>query len=150
MTASRLPLAEFYAECVRPGAADTPRCSPRDGHCARHGTGALAIRSFFFVSCVWGVAWCHDYRSAIGEDRQHLLPRFEAVAHGERLHLNVGERACEIEGPVAQGVLALLDAVATGATVDLTKLPAELTTGQAADILGVSRPTVISLIDKGI
>jgi excisionase family DNA binding protein len=74
----------------------------------------------------------------------------EAVAHGERLHLNVGERACEIEGPVAQGVLALLDAVASGATIDLTELPADLTTGQAADILGVSRPTVISLIDKGV
>lgn len=74
----------------------------------------------------------------------------DAIANGERLHLHVGEEECEIEGAVAQGVLALLDAVTSGATVDLTELPADLTTGQAADILGVSRPTVVSLIDKGV
>ena len=73
----------------------------------------------------------------------------DAVAHGQRLHLHVGEEACEIDGAVAEGVLALLDAVSSGASVDLTTLPAELTTGQAADLLGVSRPTVVNLIDKG-
>lgn len=74
----------------------------------------------------------------------------DAVAHGERLHLVVGEAECDIDGEAAQGVLALLDAIASGGQVDLTGLPAELTTGQAADLLGVSRPTVVSLIDKGV
>ncbi len=73
----------------------------------------------------------------------------DAVARGERLHLNVGDAECEITGQAAQGVLALLDVLASGADVDLTTLPAQLTTGQAADLLGVSRPTVVSLIDKG-
>lgn len=73
----------------------------------------------------------------------------DAVAHGERLHLLVGDAECEIEGPIAEGVLALLDAVATGETVEIANLPATLTTGQAADLLGVSRPTVVSLVDKG-
>lgn len=61
----------------------------------------------------------------------------------------MGDEECEVDGPIAQGLLALLDAVSSGATVDLTALPAQLTTGQAADLLGVSRPTVVSLIDKG-
>lgn len=74
----------------------------------------------------------------------------DAVKSGERLHLDVGEQECEIQGPVAQGVLALLDAAASGVAVDVATLPASLTTGQAADLLGVSRPTVVSLIDRGL
>ncbi len=73
----------------------------------------------------------------------------DAVSRGERLHLNVGDEECEIAGEVAQGVIALLDVVAQGEIVDVSALPAELGTGEAADILGVSRPTVVSLIDKG-
>ena len=73
----------------------------------------------------------------------------DAVSLGERLHLNVGAEECEITGEVAQGVIALLDVVAHGEIVDVSALPAELGTGEAADILGVSRPTVVSLIDKG-
>jgi excisionase family DNA binding protein len=73
----------------------------------------------------------------------------DAVASGARLHLHVGDSACEIDGDIARGVLALIDAIASGAIIDLATLPAELTTGQAADLLGVSRPTVVSLTDKG-
>lgn len=74
----------------------------------------------------------------------------QAVAQGERLHLVVGKEKCDLDGEAAQAVLALLDVYASGRDVSITGLPVELTTGQAADLLGVSRPTVISLVDKGV
>lgn len=71
------------------------------------------------------------------------------VAGGGRLRLQVGDAECEVDGDVAKGIIALLEAVGAGLSVDITALPAELTTGQAADLLGVSRPTVVALVDNG-
>lgn len=74
----------------------------------------------------------------------------DAVAGGQRLQLQVGEATCDIDGELARAVIALLEAVGAGLSLDITALPAELTTGQAADLLGVSRPTVVGLVDKGV
>ncbi len=74
----------------------------------------------------------------------------EAVRSGALLHLQVGDAVCEIDGELASGVIGLLAAVGAGLSVDITALPAELTTGQAADVLGVSRPTVVALVDKNL
>lgn len=73
----------------------------------------------------------------------------EAISGGDRLRLQAGDAAFEVNNDLAVGVLALLEAVGAGLPVDITALPAELTTGQAADLLGVSRPTVVSLVDRG-
>lgn len=73
----------------------------------------------------------------------------EAVANGERIRLLVGDTECEVGGEVARGVISLIGALSSGAAVDVLALPEELTTGQAADLLGVSRPTVVSLVEKG-
>jgi excisionase family DNA binding protein len=72
-----------------------------------------------------------------------------AISSGDRLRLQAGDAALDVDNDLAAGMLALLDAVAAGAPVDVTTLPAEVTTGQAADLLGVSRPTVVSLVDRG-
>ncbi|MGI8427694.1 MAG: helix-turn-helix domain-containing protein [Actinomycetota bacterium] len=74
----------------------------------------------------------------------------DAVAAGTSIHLRIKQAECEVSGDLAAAVMAVLEAVSAGGNVDITGLPAELTTGQAADLLGVSRPTVVDLIDKGV
>ena len=51
-----------------------------------------------------------------------------------------------LRGDTARAVLGLLRAVGEGTAVNVEALPEVLTTGQAADLLGVSRPTVVALI----
>lgn len=70
------------------------------------------------------------------------------VKAGARLRLEAGGVACEVDGELAESVVTFLETVASG-SVEVTALPAELTTGQTADLLGVSRPTVVALVDKG-
>ncbi len=43
----------------------------------------------------------------------------------------------------------VLRAIASGATVSLTTIPAEVTTSTAAAMLGVSRPTLMKLVTEG-
>jgi excisionase family DNA binding protein len=71
------------------------------------------------------------------------------VAAGGALRLQVGDVVCEVNGHLAAGILTLLDVEGPGHGVDLAALSADLTTGQAADLLGVSRPTVVALVDSG-
>jgi excisionase family DNA binding protein len=73
----------------------------------------------------------------------------KAISAGTHLRLQAGDAAVEVDDDLAAAVLALLEAVGAGLPVDVNALPAELTTGQAADLLGVSRPTVVSLVDRG-
>lgn len=68
---------------------------------------------------------------------------------GGELQIVAGEATHPLQGDAAEAVLTLLDAIASGRNFDITTLPDVLTTGQAADLLGVSRPTVVSLIDSG-
>jgi excisionase family DNA binding protein len=54
--------------------------------------------------------------------------------------------------PPASAVAALervLEALADGGGVAILPLDAELTTQEAADVLGVSRPTLVKLLDAG-
>lgn len=72
-----------------------------------------------------------------------------AVETGLPLRVQVGNETCEVTQDVAAAIIEILRAVGRGSAVEVTPLPDEMTTGQAADLLGVSRPTVVALVDKG-
>lgn len=73
-----------------------------------------------------------------------------AVGSGAPVHVRVGDAECEVTGDLAMAVVAVIGLAGAGQPVDINALPMELTTGQAADILHVSRPTVVALIEKGL
>lgn len=73
----------------------------------------------------------------------------DAVRAGAAIRVAMGDAVCDISGDLAASVIDLLEAAGAGLSVDISALPPELTTGQAADLLGVTRPTVVALVDKG-
>lgn len=68
-------------------------------------------------------------------------------------YLSVGRTDAEPEplprelGRLLQDVLR---AVASGATVTVASIPAEVTTSTAAAMLGISRPTLMKLVQEGV
>lgn len=72
-----------------------------------------------------------------------------SVQADPELRLQARGRSVTLKGDTARAVLGLLRALGAGDVVNVETLPAVLTTGQAADLLGVSRPTVVSLIQAG-
>lgn len=62
-------------------------------------------------------------------------------------------RAGDVELSLDEGtatlIIHMLKAQAAGHRVVLDAVPEEISTGQAADLLGVSRPTVVSMVDRG-
>lgn len=81
-------------------------------------------------------------------DRQKLAA---LAAGGSNRPVAVRTDAGEIELPTTAGqaVLVLLEELGAGAAVHLVPTDAELTTQQAADLLGISRTYVIRLIEDG-
>ncbi|HEV7759651.1 MAG TPA: helix-turn-helix domain-containing protein [Acidimicrobiales bacterium] len=67
----------------------------------------------------------------------------------ETLVVSVGDVQVELTAELREILLALLEKLAAGKSVDIAVMPDVLTTGQAADLLGVSRPTVVKLVDNG-
>jgi len=88
--------------------------------------------------------------AASADPRTFAAAVHDAVEAGQRLRIELGDQACEVEADAAIAVLAVLAAAGTGEALEVNALPPELTTGQAADLLGVSRPTVVSLVDDGL
>jgi excisionase family DNA binding protein len=70
-----------------------------------------------------------------------------AVEDGASIRLAVQGVTLDVHGGAARAVLDVLaGAGSSGAEV----LPPVVTTGQAARLLGVSRPTVVNLIERGV
>src|SRR3954447_7480317 len=72
-----------------------------------------------------------------------------ALARGDALEIRAGEATTAVDNETAGLVLALLQARAANRAVLVEALPEEVTTGQAADLMGVTRPTVVAMIDRG-
>ncbi|WP_337173486.1 excisionase family DNA-binding protein [Paludisphaera sp.] len=73
------------------------------------------------------------------------------LGRGEGLRVELTETSEELRlPPVALRLLVrVLDELGRGNAVELTPVRAELTTQQAADLLNVSRPHLVKLLDEG-
>ncbi|MBL3671472.1 helix-turn-helix domain-containing protein [Streptomyces sp. M2CJ-2] len=68
-----------------------------------------------------------------------------------QVHLETGadDEALVLPRPVAEMFASMLAALANGQGVQIMPVDAELTTQQAADVLNVSRPYLIGLLESG-
>jgi excisionase family DNA binding protein len=63
--------------------------------------------------------------------------------------MTAGGRSLEVPAPVDRALRTVVEALATGDAVTVVPLHQQLTTTQAARLLEVSRPTLISLLKRG-
>ena len=90
-----------------------------------------------------GLAEVHSFLAAHAQRRgSEPEPRFLLVGGGE------GEQI-ELPGTVYQVLVQVVEALAAGKAVTVSPQEPQLTTQQAADLLGVSRPTVVRMIESG-
>jgi excisionase family DNA binding protein len=78
-------------------------------------------------------------------EASRLLKALRRTKH-PKLSLPSGENA-ELPGPAANALMEVLQAVASGQEIVVLGADRDLTTSQAADVLGVSRQYVVRLLD---
>lgn len=94
-------------------------------------------------------------RSIAAEDAERALARrgsevlAEALSAGATLRLDGGAVAVELPRPVLDLLSAALVELAAGRQVTLLPEDTEVTTQQAADLLNVSRPYLIQMLERG-
>lgn len=92
-------------------------------------------------------------RLMVSSREAHLAEDVLQALEGPTGFLSVGRENHEPE-PLPRDIGMLLQrvltAVASGSTVTVTATPEELTTSMAAAMLGVSRPTVMKMINDGV
>lgn len=67
----------------------------------------------------------------------------------ESRHLSFGGNSVEISARAHSALAELFDALAAGKAVDITPVEEFISTREAAALLGVSRPTLVKLLDEG-
>lgn len=85
-------------------------------------------------------------------DQQQAQELVDVIARSDtRLVAESGgsASALPLPGQLAEIVAKVVDAVASGRAVTVTTLPEELTTTVAAQLLGISRPTLMRKIKNG-
>jgi excisionase family DNA binding protein len=89
--------------------------------------------------------------SALAKKSGERLAAHLEHSRGLRLELKTGRKREELVLPpsVLRLLVRLLNEMGQGNAVTLTPVRAELTTQQAADLLNVSRPHLVKLLDEG-
>jgi len=89
--------------------------------------------------------------SALAKESSQRLAAHLGDANGFRLEVKTGTTSEELVLPPSalRLLLSLLTELGQGNAVTLTPIRAELTTQQAADLLNVSRPHLVKLLDLG-
>jgi excisionase family DNA binding protein len=82
------------------------------------------------------------------EDRDRARRLLGALEHGAQLVTADGPRV-ELPEAVVAALSDVLEATAAGDDAIVVRTPDEISTEQAAAVLGVSRPTVVRMIDSG-
>lgn len=84
------------------------------------------------------------------ETRQVLASRLSATSTLDLRAMNLAkEPTIRIPASAAHLLIQILDEMSRGNAVKLIPIHAELTTQEAADILNISRPTLIQLLNEG-
>ena len=95
----------------------------------------------------------HDVVTIDEQDEHDAATALEHGGHastGARLVLKATDgREIDLPDRIQKVLRRVLTAVSTGTTVSVQRLPAELTTTNAAAELGISRPTLMRLVDAG-
>jgi excisionase family DNA binding protein len=93
-----------------------------------------------------------DADSALAKESSRRLAAHLGHADGLRLELRTGTSSEELVLPPSalRLLMRVLTEMGRGNAVALTPIRAELTTQQAADLLNVSRPHLVKLLDEGI
>jgi excisionase family DNA binding protein len=83
------------------------------------------------------------------QERPGLAGLMGDASEARSIAIRTDEGEVELSPAAERAVLALLGELASGRAVHLVSADAELTTQQAADLLGISRTYVVRLIDGG-
>ncbi|MGO9237978.1 MAG: excisionase family DNA-binding protein [Methylocella sp.] len=83
------------------------------------------------------------------EELRHALERREGVAAPVRVQVN-DSTVLDLPPIVASLLMNILEETAAGHAVTLIPVEAEVTTQQAAELLNVSRPYLVGMIEKGL
>jgi excisionase family DNA binding protein len=92
-----------------------------------------------------------DYDSRLAQSSRRLLSDYARTNESLIVHVGDAPQETTIELPAAAvtSLMDILDKLAAGQEVMVVSKDAELTTVQAADVLHVSRPFLIKLLEAG-
>lgn len=85
------------------------------------------------------------------ETKQILAPRLEKNASLDLRAMDFkAEPTVKIPASAARLLIQILDEMSRGNAVKIVPVHAELTTQEAADLLNVSRPTLVQMLEQGL